>query len=163
MPEKYDITWSCAACGHENTRILSRHEAAFFDSLDIDLSCHRCGSKDQSKSGRSIPEIDAELLEEWFSDGHRFLIQDEELLIANSDVSEFVRFLAVETDLSSRRAAIGQSIAIKVYDNDFKSPEDREWCQNWLISFPEAWRPFSMDYVVRGVDEMLGIGAEKDG
>lgn len=84
-----------------------------------------------------------------------FMQQDQELLVADADLADMRTFLDQPDDPEARRAKLGEALAVKLYDDDFKNDCERRWVVDWLRAYPEAWRPFAWDYIVEYVDETL--------
>ncbi|MBM7070093.1 hypothetical protein [Actibacterium sp. 188UL27-1] len=149
---EYTFSAACGSCHAEYTRALSKYEAAFFDSLDIDTHCPHCGQRPKL-SRHSLPDIDLELLEAWFADESLvFMIQDEDLIIA---VTPLPILRAAIGDDPARAARLAEALAVKFYDDLVESDEERRWLADFLRNNGELWRPVAMDYIVRGVDKRL--------
>lgn len=152
----YFRRWECGDCGTNNSKELTRYEAAFLDSLDLRFECVSCGSTKYQTSSFTQPKIDADLLEAWFKDSSlMFMQQDEDLLVADADLAEIRAFLDRPDAPEARRAKLGEALAVKLYDGAFKNEAERRWILDWLRAYPEAWRPFAWDYIVEYVDEIL--------
>ncbi|MEO1149196.1 MAG: hypothetical protein AAFY26_27075, partial [Cyanobacteria bacterium J06638_22] len=92
----YEQERTCARCGHEEVRELPPLVAAFEERRQWTDPCSQCGSHVFSSSSEELPPLDAEILEEWATNGNLSLDQqDEDLLMARADwfplLSEFVQ------------------------------------------------------------------------
>ncbi|MEM7644823.1 MAG: hypothetical protein AAF366_20230 [Pseudomonadota bacterium] len=147
-----DFNGTCGTCKRDYVRPLTKYEAAFLDSLKIDTSCPHCGGS-PSGSSYGLPDIDLELLEAWYREGLQFLDQDEEIIIAGTDLSVFKAFIGTDPD---RATAVAEALAIKFYDDDFETDDDREWTADWLIENQEVVTSKSEDYILKELDRRIG-------
>ena len=132
--------WTCAGCGRDNTNLLTRYQAAFFDSL-AHPRC-RCGRAKSASASRTMPRIDAELLAHWLADSKlSFSSQDEDLLMADLPVQTIID--ALPTRGRRRQALIGV-LLVKVHDDVFQNADERRSCLDWLGARKKEWdkKPF---------------------
>ncbi|MEM8824740.1 MAG: hypothetical protein AAGF30_14125 [Pseudomonadota bacterium] len=149
----WEFDGTCGVCGRDYTRPLTKYEAAFFDSLDLDMSCPHCGGA-PSGSGHGIPEIDLDLLETWWrEDGLVFLSQDEDLIMADTKLTILRDFIGDDRDKAEAMAPV---LAVKFYSDFFDDDAEREWTARWLVTNRKAVSKFTETYILKELDRRLG-------
>src|SRR3546814_6455049 len=77
----YSLSWTCADCGTQNNRPLTKIEAAFCEALKIfrTLRCRQCGGGKVKSCGNSLPDAsDPEVLQAWLSNKKLYFLQQDE-------------------------------------------------------------------------------------
>lgn len=155
MNSNYKYFWVCKVCKHENSLMRTKHQAAFEHSPKLP-PCKSCGGNGWVSKGGAMPDIDEDLLEIWFANPNfYFLEQDEDLIIAGADLAILKNFLNADIDRKARSQTLGPIIAVKLYNEDFTSPEDRQWCVDWLIENENSWVEFTMSYIIKKIRPIL--------
>ena len=153
--KNYSYTWTCKACKTSNTFMRSKHDAAF-NIIPRKLPCRSCGRTEAASVSWDMPEVDLELLEAWYKNTNlSFLDQDEDLIIAGAEVPVFKAFFATDEHPPARQKDLGSILAIKLYDETFESPADRQWCIDWLQLNPKFWRGSTAGYILKKIKPIL--------
>ena len=159
VPETYEASRTCAQCGFETVKALSKREAAFFCSLVEDFRCVECGSDEFSSRHWGMPVMDADLLSQWLEDETLLLMdQDEEIILAATPVGLLIEGFD-QTGSAFRGKQIGIALAVKRYEDQFEKQKDREICEAWLLENVPVWKNdnFGYEYVSRDICERLKI------
>jgi hypothetical protein len=155
VTETYLYSWTCKDCGHENSIERSKHEAAFDHSPKLG-PCAHCSGTEYTSAGFDIPEIDEELLEVWFADPTLFFLeQDEDLIIADTDLEVLKGFLEKSSSKVERAKSLGPILAVKLYDINFSNLEQRQWCVNWLVHNKDKWINSTNGYILKDIKPLL--------
>ena len=154
---RWSADWTCVACGVDNSKELSRREAAFFDGAAKPLECVSCGAKTDRPQTITAPELDAQILTDWVeNDALHLAPQDEDLMLS------FLPFETLSALWPSARSATGKEkvlsvMLVKLYDEDFTSAAEQRACADWLFKHQTDWigDPNTMDYLRIGVRQKL--------
>ena len=110
--------WTCADCDKANQEPLTKHQAAFFDSLPLSFKCKICSSEKRSGSSHAMTEIDDELLSAWLDDESLyFMSQDEDLIMADIPTTRLIK--AIDQGSSMRVAQLLEVLCVKLHDENF--------------------------------------------
>jgi len=162
MSVTYQYSWNCKNCGHENTIERTKFEAAFDHSPEL-KPCTKCGGTDYSSASFDLPGIDLELLEAWHADPNLyFLSQDEDLIIADTDLDVLKAFVEKNDTNVERAKSIGPVFAVKFYDDNFNSPKQRKWCVRWLVENESIWVHSTDKYITKKIKPILKKEFEND-
>ncbi|MBD5779851.1 hypothetical protein IEN85_10155 [Pelagicoccus sp. NFK12] len=128
MKEEHSQYKTCKACGHTDERAISELDAAFEERRIWSDPCSKCGSKDISSSGSSMPSVNRAVLEEWSrNDELMILSQDEDLILGEGENLPLLEeFLRKETTLPSKKVTLLSAICVVVYDNTPDEDDDKE-------------------------------------
>jgi len=153
--ETYTYSWTCKSCAHQNSFERTKYQAAFEHRPTIP-PCDQCGGTTYYAASTGLPDIDLELLEMWAADDDLyFLEQDEDLVIAGTSVSVLKAYLNNKPDDKSREALLIWVFVLKLYDGNFDTQDDRDWCIQFLRERPEKWGDTSLGYVWKRVLPIL--------
>jgi len=156
----YPYSWTCKRCTHQNSFERTKYQAAFEHRPKIP-PCIQCGGTKYSAASVSMPDIDLELLEMWAaSDDLQFLEQDEDLIMADTPLPIFKAFLGNKPDDKMREGLLIWMSVLKLYEDDFERPEDRNWCIQFLLQRRDQWGNLDRDYIWERVLPLLNVGLD---
>ena len=139
-------------CGELNKINLTKYQAAFFDSLQVDTKCRACGSTKRSRSSfNDLPKIDDELLTQWLADEKLyFLSQDEDLLMTNISTNRIIQAIVRASPMRAR--TLFSVLCLKLDSDSFESKDERHATIIYLEENRTNWESL---YIRKAVDEKL--------
>ena len=133
---------------------LTKYQVAF-DHYPVVHPCQNCGGTDWESWSKDSVDIDIELLEMWYTDSTlSFCDQDEEVIIAEADISVFKEFLRAP-DNEQKAIAVGSSLAEKLYNDVFENSKNRDWCIGWLLENKNSWYSTTEKYIIDQIKPLL--------
>ncbi len=140
----YSLDWTCGSCKTQNTRPLTKIEAAFFESLKIGrtLRCRKCGGGTVSSWSCPTPDpADPEVMEAWLGNKKLFFLeQDEELFLEGVDARRLIQLLGAPKTPSWRGGTLFLALIYKAYGGKYVDEAEERAATDYLKLHLDDWK-----------------------